>query len=152
MPLIKGTKYEEIYDKFAKCITDYNLFELLQSDDAESQKFVENMLEGFLMSSVAKFYKCTKDLSNRDEILKQFNFVLDDLEIEILALMMVAEWVEPQLNSTSYTLQFIGGTNTKYYAQANQLDKLMQLEKSSRIKARKLIRDYTYKTSMENLG
>ena len=113
MPLIKGTKYEEIYDKFAKCITDYNLFELLQSDDAESQKFVENMLEGFLMSSVAKFYKCTKDLSNRDEILKQFNFVLDDLEIEILALMMVAEWVEPQLNSTSYTLQFIGGTNTK---------------------------------------
>ena len=152
MPLIEGTKYEEIYARFAKCITDFNLFELLQSDDVETQKFVEDMLEGFLMSSVAKFYKCTKDLTNRDEILKQFNFILDDLEIEILALMMVAEWVEPQLNSTSYTLQFIGGTNTKYYAQANQLDKLMQLEKTSRIKARKLIRDYTYKTSMDNLG
>lgn len=152
MPLIEGTKYEEIYDKFAKRITDYNLFELLQSDNVETQKFIENMLEGHLMSSVAKFYKCKKDLSKRDEILKQFNVVLDDLEIEILSLLMVVEWAEPQVNSTSNTLQFIGGTNTKYYAQANHLDKLMQLEETSRIKAKKLIRDYTYKTSMENLG
>ena len=152
MPSANGTKYEEIYKKFASFITDFNLFELLQSDDAETQNFVEDMLEGYLLSSTAKFYKCTKDLTDRDDILKQFNFELDDLEKEILALMMVSEWIEPQLNSTSYTLQFIGGTNTKYYAQANQLDKLMQLEEKSRTKTRKLIRDYTYKTSMEKLG
>lgn len=113
MPSANGTKYEEIYKKFASFITDFNLFELLQSDDAETQNFVEDMLEGYLLSSTAKFYKCIKDLTDRDDILKQFNFELDDLEKEILALMMVSEWIEPQLNSTSYTLQFIGGTNTK---------------------------------------
>lgn len=151
MPLTSGTKYEVVYNSFARKITDFNLYEMLQSEDVEVQQFVEDMLEGYLTSAVSKFYKCKKDLTDRDDILKQFNFSLDDLEIEILALMMVVEWIEPQLNSTELTFQFIGGNSTKYYSQANQLEKLMDLEQKSRSKVKKLIRDYTYKTSMSKL-
>lgn len=147
-----GTTYEKIYNKFAASITDYSLYELLQSDEPQVQEFVDNMLLGYLTSAIAKFYKCTKDLSDRDDDMKSFHIVLDDIEIEILGLMMVNEWIEPQLNSTLYTNQFIGGSTEKFYAQSSQLGQLRALEERSRNKTRKMIRDYTYQTSMDKLG
>lgn len=152
MSLTEGTYYEEVYGRFAQKITDFSLYELLQSKDAEVQKFVEKMLHGYLISAVSKFYKCTSDLSDRDEVIKKFNTVLSDLDIEILSLLMVVEWISPQLNSTEYTLQFIGGKNQKFYAQSNQLMQLQALENNSRLKAKKLISNYTYLTSKSKLG
>ena len=145
------TSYEKIYERFLRKIKDFDIAEFLSSEDEEIQSFVEDMLWGFLEASISKFTKCIQDLSNRDDEQKGFNLDLSDIEQEILALMMIDEWIMPQLNSTENTLQFIGGTNTKFYAQANQLDKLQSLEEKSRIKARKLIRDYTYQVYKSKL-
>ncbi len=134
------TFYETIYKRFANKITDYKLLELSDED-------VEELLFGFLISSISKFKKCASDLSLRDEDAKSFTIDLLDIEIEILAIMMVSEWLEPQLNSVLYTSQFFGGKDEKFFAQANQLDKLMELKERNEIKARKLIRDYTYRNN-----
>ena len=57
---------------------------------------------------------------------------------------MVGEWLAPQLNSVLYTSQFFGGKEEKFYAQANQLDKLMALKETNRVNCLNLMRDYGY--------
>ena len=146
------TTYDDIYSKFGKKIQDFELAELLQSEDEDTKAFVADMLLGFLDSSIAKFKKCKNDLSDRNDEELTFNIGLEDIEKEILAIMMVSEWLEPQLNSTLVTAQFFGGSEQKFFAQSNQLDKIMVLEKNNDLKARKLMRDYTYRNAAELLG
>lgn len=131
------TSYDVIYERFAQKITDYKLLELSDED-------VETMLLSWLMSAIAKFRRCEHNLSQRDDELKKFEDDLNDTEIEILSLLMVNEWLEPQVNSVLYTSQFFGGKEEKFYAQANQLEKLMTLKKINETATQKLMRDYGY--------
>lgn len=131
------TPYEQIFNVFSQKITDFKLLELSDDD-------VNQMLTIWLTSSIAKFRRCKNDLTQRDDDLQEFAIDLLDIEIEILTEMMVGEWLAPQLNSVLYTSQFFGGKEEKFYAQANQLDKLMALKRQSEIRSQKLMRDYGY--------
>lgn len=132
-----ATPYSKIYNKALSKITDYDLAFVPEED-------MEDMLHGWLISAIAKFRKCSSDLSDRDDELKEFNIDLEDEEIEILALLIVSEWLEPQVNSVLLTHQMFGGKEEKYYAQANQLAEVKALRDEIRTEARKLMRDYTY--------
>lgn len=131
------TSYEVVYTRFAQKITDYDLSALSEEDLAAT-------LFGYLISAISKFKKCKSDLSDRNDENLEFNVDLLDSEIEILALMMVVEWIEPQLNSSLITNQFFGGKDEKFFSQSNQLEKLMLLKETTARTARKLIRNYTY--------
>ena len=133
-----GTPYEVVYNRFLQKISDYKLLSLPEED-------VEAILYSYLVSAIAKTKQCQNDLGDRDEENKCFNSTLLDIEIEILALQMVCEWVEPQLNNVLYTKQFIGSKEENFFAQANQLEKLQNLRDSAAMKARKLRRDYSYR-------
>lgn len=100
------TSYSTIYNRFAQKITDYKLIELSDQD-------VSMMLKGWLTSAISKFRRCKTDLSKRDDEIEMFDSDLLDIEIEILSLLMVSEWIEPQLNSVLYTAQFFGGKEEK---------------------------------------
>lgn len=139
------TSYETIYDRFLQKITDYKLLDLSDSE-------IRNMCYSWLISSISKFRRCQNDLSQRDDEIESFNIDLLDIEIEILAEMMVCEWLTPQLNSVLYTSQFFGGKEEKFFAQANQLDKLITLKKTCEDNIRKLTRDYTYQNVLWNRG
>ena len=101
-----ATPYETIYNRALSKIEDPTLAMLPEED-------LENMLHGYLMSAIAKHRKCEHDLSDRDEELKQFNSDLSDLEIEILGILMVREWISVQLHSVVNTLQVFGGKEEK---------------------------------------
>lgn len=133
-----GTPYEVVYNRFLQKISDYKLLSLPEED-------VEAILYSYLVSAIAKTKQCQNDLGDRDEENKCFNSTLLDIEIEILALQMVCEWVEPQLNNVLYTKQFIGSKEENFFAQANQLEKLQNLRDSATMQARKLRRDYSYR-------
>ena len=133
-----GTPYEVVYNRFLQKISDYKLLSLPEED-------VEAILYSYLVSAIAKTKQCQNDLGDRDEENKCFNSTLLDIEIEILALQMVCEWVEPQLNNVLYTKQFIGSKEENFFAQANQLEKLQNLRDSAAMQARKLRRDYSYR-------
>lgn len=134
------TSYETIYNRCLQKIQDFDLALLPEED-------MEDMLHGWLVSAIAKFRKCSSDLSDRDDESKTFNVDLEDEEIEILALLTVCEWLEPQINSVTLTRQFYGGKEEQFYAQANQLNALKALRDGARTEARKLMRDYTYQHS-----
>ena len=133
-----GTPYEVVYNRFLQKISDYKLLSLPEED-------VEAILYSYLVSAIAKTKQCQNDLGDRDEENKCFNSTLLDIEIEILALQMVCEWVEPQLNNVLYTKQFIGSKEENFFAQANKLEKLQNLRDSAAMQARKLRRDYSYR-------
>lgn len=133
------TSYDAIYQRFLNKITSFRILELSDSD-------VQEMMSMWLTSAISKFRKCKSDLSKRDDEILEFEEELLDAEIEILALLMVNEWLEPQINSELYVNQFYGGKEERFYAQANQLDKLMDLKQSNHLRAQKLMRDYAYQT------
>lgn len=103
-----ATPYSRIYDRALSKITDYDLAYLPDAD-------FQLMLSGWLHSAIAKFRKCASDLSDRDDELATFNVDLVDEEIEILALLMVCEWLEPQVNSVTLTHQLFGGKEEKLW-------------------------------------
>lgn len=131
------TSYETIYNRFLNKITSYRILELSDND-------VQEMLLEWLNAAIPKFKRCKTDLSQRDDELLEFDNDLLENEIEILALLMVNEWLEPQINSELYVSQFYGGKEEKFYQQANHLEKLINLKKSNYLEVQKLMRDYAY--------
>lgn len=131
------TSYETVYNRFLAKITDFELPALPEED-------FERMLYGFLVSAISKFVRCKSDLSLRDEDNQQFSADLSDIEIEILSLLMVTAWLEPQVNSVLTTKQMFGGKEEKFYAQSKHSEELRALYERSRLEALKLSRDRTY--------
>ena len=109
------------------------------------------MFHGYLISAIPKFRKCKNDLSNRDDELRQFNVDLLDVEKEILAILVVREWLQPQLYSALLTKQVFSDKEQKYYSQSSHISELRALDETLKIEAQKLSRDYTYGGS-EYLG
>ena len=139
-----ATSYEEIYNLAANKITDPEIALLLPED-------IEELFHGYLISAIHKFRKCKNDLSNRDDELRQFNVDLLDVEKEILAILVVREWLKPQLYSALLTKQVFSDKEQKYYSQSSHLSELRALDETLKIEAQKLSRDYTYGNS-EYLG
>lgn len=103
-----ATPYSKIYDRALAKITDYDLA-LLPDED------IHFMFKSWLASSISKFRKCKSDLSNRDDELEIFNDDLVDEEIEILAIMVTIEWLQPQITSCLITSQFFAGKEEKLW-------------------------------------
>ena len=139
-----ATSYEEIYNLAANKITDPEIALLLPED-------IEELFHGYLISAIPKFRKCKNDLSDRDDELRQFNVDLLDVEKEILAILVVREWLQPQLYSALLTKQVFSDKEQKYYSQSSHLSELRALDETLKIEAQKLSRDYTYGNS-EYLG
>lgn len=129
------TSYEVVYDRFLDKCTDFDLPNL--PDDE-----FEAMLHGWLLSSIAKFRKCKSDLTQRDDELRTFLVDLENEEIEILALLMTAEWLEPRINSVLLTDMMVGGKEEKWNSQQGHLSGLKALRDANRLEAKKLMRDY----------
>ena len=129
------TSYETIYNKFLQRVVDYKI---LQMEDED----VKMMLNGWMTSAIANFRTCASDLSKRDDVLERFDDDLTDLEIEILSILMVSEWLAPQLNSTLLTRQLVTGKDEKFYSQSAHLKELMDLQAASDKKARLLLNRY----------
>lgn len=135
-----ATSFETVYDRFLSKITDFNLPNL---DDST----LSSMLTSWIISAISKSRKTEHDLSKRDDDLQEFDSDLSDLEIELLAMGMVDEWLGQYLRSTENVLQFIGGKEEKYYSQANHIAEIRALKEQNSNEMRKL---HCYNTYAKN--
>lgn len=133
-----ATPYETVYSRFLNSTTDFNLAEL---DDHT----LNEMLKGWLHSAIVK----TRTSSNlsRDDENEVFVNDLSDLDIELLAMGMRLAWLDQQLNSTELTMMYIGGKESKFFSQANQLAELRALRADT---LREMQQLYTYDTYVNN--
>jgi hypothetical protein len=133
-----ATSYDKIYGAFLRKVSDYSFLKM-SNDDLNDQ------FNGWLHSAIPKFGKqCYQDLSNRDEVLNQFNVDLNDIEVEILGVLMTIEWLTPALNDTKVLSQVLTDGDFKIYSQAQHLDKLITLHDKWRKEVNYLISKYTW--------
>lgn len=132
-----ATTYDAIYNIAASKITDPEIA-LLSSDD------LEEMFHDYLISAISQFRKCKSNLSDRDDEIRQFNADLLDVEKEILAILVVRQWLQPQLYSALLTKQVFSDKEQKYYSQAQHISELRALDETLKLEAQKLSRDYSY--------
>lgn len=133
-----ATPYSKVRLKFMEKISDYNISEYIDSEKDE-------MIDGYMISSCAHFDKCKVDLSDRDEVIEQFNGDLTDKIIEIIVEGMIVEWLKPKVLHTDNLSNFL---NTKELslasAPANILKEVKDTLKMSRGEFKRLIREYGY--------
>ena len=115
------TQYSTLYDRALAQITDPLLATLPDED-------LENMLHGWLMDAIVEPLVGEYDFTNKDEELKQFNFDISERDQKILSIHMVRGWLAPQIRSVTLTHQVFGGKEEKFYAQANQLTEMRNLD------------------------
>ena len=115
------TSYETIYNRALAQITDPLLAQLPEED-------LENMLHDWLLDAIVEPVVGEYNFSDRDEELKQFNFDISERDQKILSIHMVRGWLAPQIRSVTLTSQVFGGKEEKFYAQANQLAEMRNLD------------------------
>jgi hypothetical protein len=115
------TQYSTLYERALAQITDPLLVQLPEED-------LENMLHDWLMDAIVEPVVGEYDFFDRDEELKQFNFDISERDQKILAIHMVRGWLAPQIRSITLTHQVFGGKEEKFYAQANQLAEMRNLD------------------------
>ena len=120
-----ATSYAEIFDLALLSFTDYKIDELAKI--SEENLFIQ--LEGYLKRAILKFYNCKKDLSDRDDDLRQFNCDLDDTEKNILADYLVIAYLDQQiLDRRQITGMMQNKNEANRYSEANLLKEKQALK------------------------
>lgn len=115
------TQYSTLYNRALAQITDPLLAQLPEED-------LENMLHDWLMDAIVEPVVGTYDFSNRDDDEKEFKFDISEVDQKILSIHMVRGWLAPQIRSVTLTSQVFGGKEEKFFAQANQLAEMRNLD------------------------
>jgi hypothetical protein len=136
--LIISTLYSAIYDVFLEKITDFD-FVSLSSTDLELQ------LKCYLKGAIQNFLiYCEQDLKLRSDTTATFNITLTDMEIEILAMLMVPQWLNPQINSQQLLKEKFGDREYNLFSSSSLLKQVKDLRDSAVKEANDMIAIYYY--------
>ena len=114
-----ATPYTTIYDNVLPKFKDFDI-PLMASAD------VYEMLHEHLRPAIVAFHICKKSLSDRDEILMQFNIDLDDTEIEILSNFLLLSFLDSNYIRVPTVLKAnLPSRDFIAFSGANFLDKLL---------------------------
>lgn len=137
--------YEKIISSLLRKINDYDFL-------TDSVDDVNASLTEYLHSTISKPYcrRLFASLTLDDELQElEYNLKVvtdegqdDDFVVEMLALGMLIEWLEPQQNSKLLTQQMITSSKeSKFYSQQSHLSEVQALYNNAVKKQRNLILD-----------
>lgn len=135
------TKLEEIYDSFMSKISDYSFL-----SDTITQQDIDDELFSYFKTARTRFYRCNNSLDTVENIDGELEFTVDlhPMEIEVLATLMIVEYLKPQIITSETLKQSLSDKDFKIYSQASQLRELRLLYQAMKSDASKLITEYTY--------
>lgn len=137
-----STPYSLVDNSFLNKITDDLLLTMTEED-------LELMINMYRSSAEVRFKQCTK-LSDKDTDTRVYGQDLTSEEVEILANLMVLEWLKQRINSIELLKQNLSTRDYKMYSQANHIDSLISLRKNTLSEVDNMIVSYTY--SQNNLS
>lgn len=118
------TTYQELAGSLFNKIKSYDFLEM---DEDTAYQIVIN----YIRPAIVKFQSCKQELSNRDDVLAQFNFVLTDDTFEILVNYMVIEWLTSNYILTWDALKSsLTSSDFKKIDTKDMLTKTMELRKT----------------------
>ncbi|WP_336682912.1 hypothetical protein [Enterococcus casseliflavus] len=135
------TKFGEVFGAFLNRINDYDYANKLSKED------LDYVLTTFLESSVATFNEASGEeyddfLLNKEA--KMFDRELKRIEIDILAHLMVVEYLKPNLYTTELLRQVLSDRDYKVYSQANQMNQLKDLYELTKREANVKMNNYLF--------
>lgn len=140
-----STPFSVVDNSFLNKISDSFLLTIPEEN-------LQSIIDGYRTSAGIRFKQCKK-LSNKDIVLRKYNEELTDEEVEILANLMILEWLKPQINSIELLKQGMSNKDYRMFSQANHLESLKGLKKDTQSEVDKLIVSYTYSNnSLSELG
>jgi len=134
-----ATPYKEIYERVLPKFKDFDIATMTENE-------VETILHNYLPSSISSFYNCKKDLSDRDEILLQFNQNLDNDEIEILSNYMVIVFLDSNYIRVPTILKAnLSSSDFNSFSPANFLKELTAMRTMYLIENETILMRYSWK-------
>lgn len=137
------TAFQEIYNRFLGKITDDMYMEWTEEDTKAD-------LYEILMSAIPNFEFPRFPLYDYGE--DSYNCHLTSEEINILAVLMMIDWVQRQIVSIENIRQKYSGSDFKMTSQANHLDKLMSLRQELERQDRHYQRLYKRRKIIDSKG
>ena len=121
---------------------NFNSYDEYVEDSMMKLKLV---LEGFMIRGLSNFNNCKKKLDNRDDITRQFNEELNDLEKSILADYTVIMWLDKGINDVrQLTGMLQNKSEGRRLSEANLLKEKSALRISMREEVNKKQTDYSF--------
>lgn len=137
------TNITRVYASFLQKISDYKF--------VGNAEYVEETLFGYYTSASAEFVQCQKDLSTnyydtQNEVPSTIviKSELTQLEVEILASLMISEYFKQIMIRNETLEQSLSDADFKILSQANHINQLKDLWKSIRRETSVKIAKYTY--------
>ena len=138
------TPYEKIYESFLPKFRSYEI-------PAMTEDEVKEYMHDYLISAIARFHVCRKDLNDRDDLLQRFNLELSDTEIDILANYMLLEYVDATYVRVPTLLKVnLSSTDFNAFSPANMLSKLTEMQQRFLRENETLLSRYAWMGAREN--
>ena len=122
--------YESIFKLFLGNITDYKLASLEENDATDLMKeYLHKALGATYLRKLFSSITLDDDTMIVQYTMAQATDAESDSEFVTTAIAkwMTYEWIHNQVNSVVNTAQFFGGSEQKYYSQANHISELREL-------------------------
>ena len=137
-----NTTYKELADYVFRKIKDTNFAEMI------SEQIAYDIVIGYLRSAIVMFDNCKQDLSDRDDILQEFNYTLNDDTFIILCNYMVIEWLTSEFILTRQNLKARLSTSDYHKIDTkDMLGKAMELRSMLKAENDQLAINKSYKDS-----
>ena len=122
-----GTLFTSVYNRFLGKITDDMYMELTPQDTIRDlRKLLISAIPGFEFPRKTLNYILNSSEDNQEE-LSEFTEELTSEEIDILAILMMNNWLQRQITSIENIRMKYSGSDFKMTSQANHLAKLLAL-------------------------
>lgn len=139
--MANNTTYKELANVVFSKIKDYSFCEM-------SEDIAYEIVIGYMQSAIVRFENCKQDLSDRDDVLQEFNFSLSDQTMVILSNYMVIEWLDANYIKTSAALKArLTSSDFKSLGLNLQLGKVMELHDMLKSENDQLAINLSYKNS-----
>lgn len=133
-----ATPYEKLYENLLPKFRSYEI-PLMSTEE------VKDYLHDFLIPAISRFHVCRKDLTDRDDIIQQFNVDLSDIEIEIISNYMLIEYIDSEYIRVPSLLKLqLPSNDFKAFSKANLIEKLMNMHKTYNTENETLLSRYAW--------
>ena len=137
-----NTTYKELADYVFRKIKDSDFAQMI------NEEIAYDIVIGYLRTAIVMFDNCKQDLSDRDDILQEFNYTLNDDTFIILCNYMVIEWLTSQFILTRQNLKARLSTSDYHKIDTkDMLGKAMELRSMLKSENDQLAINKSYKDS-----
>lgn len=137
-----STPYSDIYNLFLSKINSYDFATLTLGE-------LEDELHDYLLVATTNFTECEK-LSNRNETLKRFEEDLSLTEQDILATLIIVEYLSPKVLTDELIIHALSDKDIKMTSQANHLLALEKIKSNTVREANVKINKYKLKKGLDS--